>query len=393
MDKNFGKFIITICNSIKKNSIDVYHFDEYDVYIDKNGNRFIEAKDDSFHLLFLKKDGFTAKWGRTIEDDPTHCAFGNEIADIEITKACRGIRNIAGKRIVCPWCYKSNTPNGNYMNFETFKNIFDKLNVPKTMTQIAFGVDAEASDELNPDIWKIMDYCIENNVTPNITVADIDERTAKNLVKRCGAIAVSYYANINKDCCYNTVKLLIDEAKKINKQMKINIHCLISKETYDSVFDLINDCQNDERLKDMGSIVFLSLKQKGRGEHFNQLTTDEFKKIIDTCFDKKVSMGFDSCSAPKFLNAIKGRKDEEFLKNYVESCESVMYSMYIDANGIFYPCSFMEKEGEWEKGIDMKNIDNFISDVWYEDRVVDWRNTSIQCINCNGCNKCKFYDV
>lgn len=399
MNDDIKNFIVNVVakNIKEKDHKEHFHFGRakvpYDVYIDKFGNRYIETSDNSFHLLFLKHDGFTAKWGKTIDEDPAYCPVGNEIADIEITKMCRGIRDKEGKRVPCPWCYKSNTPNGSYMSFETFRQIFYRLDEQKTMTQIAFGVDAEASDVLNPDIWKIMDFCNEYNVTPNITVADIDEHTAKNLVKRCGAIAVSFYGLINKERCFDTVKLLLDEAKKINKQMKINIHCLLSKETYDSVFELIDAYKSDSRLKDMGAIVFLSLKQKGRGEYFNQLTNDEFKKIIDTCFENHISFGMDSCSAPKFLNAIKGKSNEKELETYIESCEACQFSTYIDANGKFYPCSFMEKEGEWKEGIDMTKIKDFIDDVWYEKRVEDWRNESIKCIECHGCNKCKFYDV
>ena len=222
---------------------------DYSVYIDRFKNRYIESTDNSFHMLFLKENGFTMKWGNTYEDDPTHCPFGNEIADIEITKMCRGIRDKSGNRHVCKFCYKSNTPNGSYMNFETFQKIFDLLNASKTMTQIAFGVDAEASDLLNPDIWKIFDYCIENNVTPNVTVADIDQRTAANLVKRCGAIAVSYYASINKNCCYDTIQLLLNEAKKIGRHIDINIHAMLSKETLNDIYTLIDDYSTDHRLE------------------------------------------------------------------------------------------------------------------------------------------------
>lgn len=365
----------------------------YKVYIDKVGNRYMVANDDSFHLLFLKQNGWTAKWGKTFEDDPPYCPFGNEIADIEITKMCRGIRNKDGQKTVCPWCYKSNTPNGSYMSFETFKNIFNTLNAQSTMTQIAFGVDAEASDVLNPDIWKIMDYTIQNGVTPNITVADIDQHTAENLVKRCGAISVSYYGTIDKNRCYDSVKLLLNEAKKIKKEMNINIHCLLSKETYESVFELINDYKTDSRLEGMGSIVFLSLKQKGRGNYFTKISTDEFKKIIDKCFEKRISFGMDSCSAPKFLKAIENRPDKNELKTYIESCESCLFSLFINANGMFYPCSFMEHEGEWKTGIDMTKVDDFIKEVWNEERVVKWRNASIKCLECNGCNMCKFYNV
>ena len=367
----------------------------YKVYIDKNGNRYMVANDDSFHLLFLKQNGWTAKWGKTFDDDPPYCPFGNEIADIEITKMCRGIRNKDGKRTPCPWCYKSNSPNGTFMNFETFKNIFNTLNAQSTMTQIAFGVDAEASDVLNPDIWKIMDYTIQNGVTPNITVADIDEYTAKNLVKRCGAIAVSMYGLIDKNRCYDTVKLLIDEAKKIGKQMNINIHCLLSKETYESVFELMNDRLTDKRLEGMGAIVFLSLKQKGRGEYFNRITDDEFKKIIDTAFEKGISIGFDSCSAPKFLKAIENRPDKNELKNYVESCESFgLFSCYINAEGKYFPCSFMEKTGKWKNGIDMLKINDFVKDVWYSKELCEDREKCLNNAKCNdGCTTCPFYQI
>ena len=386
-------FFELVTGQIKETAITFYRFEDYVVYIDECKNKYIEAKDGSFHLLFNKQTGQTFKWGKTCRDNPTHCPYGNEIADFEITKACRGIRNVDGNRTVCKWCYKKNLPNGSYMNFETFKTIFDKMNETKTMTQIAFGVDAEASIELNPDIWNIFDYCNDNDVTPNITVADISEDTAKELVKRCGAIAVSYYGLIDKNRCYDSVKLLVEEAKKQKKKMSINIHCLLSQETYDSVFELINDIQNDNRLKGLNAVVFLSLKQKGRGVDFNKLNDEQFKNIIDTCFEKNISFGMDSCSCPKFLNAIKDRENKSQIETFCESCESTMYSMYVDANGIFYPCSFMEKEGEWQNGIDMTKINDFVKDVWNEERVVKWRNQSIEQLNCNGCNQCPFFDV
>ena len=388
--------ITQIAEKIKKlakQSGKIYIGDGYNVYIDTYGDRYLVSDKEDFHLLFIKSTGFTAKCGKTLEEDPPYCPFGPEIADIEITKLCRGIRNKEGKRAVCGFCYKCLTPNGLYMSFDTFKQVFDKLNAPKTLTQIAFGTDAEASDVLNPDIWKIFDYCIENGVTPNVTVADIDEYTAKNLVKRCGAVAVSYYGLVDKNRCYDSVRLLLDEAAKINKKMNINIHCLLSAETYDSVFELLEDRLKDPRLQGMGAIVFLSLKQKGRGVYFNRITEEQFKKVVDTCFEKNISMGFDSCSAPKFLNAIKDRPDRKVLESYTEPCEKLMYSCFVDARGSFYPCSFMEKEGDWKDGIDLLNIEDFVKEVWYHPAVVADRAASLQCIKCNGCNTCRHYNV
>ncbi len=386
-----NKYITAMAEKILTSGKLIKDEPDYLVWLDENKNRYIEAKDNSFHLLFLKtNDGFTAKWGKTFDDDPPYCPFGNEIADIEITKMCRGIQNKEGKYQPCPWCYKSNSPNGPFMSFGEFINIFDKLNQPKTMTQIAFGADAAASDILNPDIWKIMDYCISNDVVPNITVADIDQHTAEELVKRCGAVAVSYYGLINKERCYNSIKLLNEAAERIHRQIKVNIHCLLAQETLDSVNELLDEFHNLNL--DINAIVFLSLKQKGRGEQFNKLSDDQFKAIINKCFALNIPFGMDSCSAPKFLDSIKARHDFDLLVKYVESCESCLYSLYIDTFGKFYPCSFMEKEGEWTHGINMHTIRDFRKEVWNESRVLDWRNESMKLL-CKGCNKCRFFKI
>lgn len=332
---------------------------DYIVSYNAHGDRAIAAKDQSFHMVFKKATGFTAKWGKTFEEDPPYCPFGNEIADIEITKACRGIKDLqTGTRKVCAHCYKSNSPSGTYMNFETFKKVFDLLNQQRTMTQIAFGVDAEASEELNPDIWKIFQYTRDNDVTPNVTVADITQETAEKIVSLCGACAVSAYQT-NKNCCYDSVKLLLDEAKKQGKQMAINIHLMVSQETIPFVYEVIEDYKKDPRLQGMNAIVFLSLKQKGRGEAFHKVSEEDFGKLVNQCLEEGIRFGMDSCSANKFLKAIKGRKDAKQLEQYVESCESFgLFSAYINCEGIYYPCSFMEKEGDWIEGFLKRRSDD-----------------------------------
>lgn len=280
-----------------------YDFDQYVSTIADNGDRIVDALDGSYHFRFKKSSGYTMKWGRTQKDDPTHCPWGNEIADIEITTSCSGIHDKNGKRQPCDFCYKSNCATGTYMDFDTFKKVFDKMNAPKTMTQIAFGVDAQC--KTNPDVWKIMDYCLENNVTPNITVADIDEETAMNIVSRCGACAVSAYER-NKDCCYDSIKLLTDEAKRQSKEyFQVNMHLLVSHETESFVFEVLNDVLHDERLMGMGAVVLLSLKQKGRGKAFGKMDDEIYQKVIDFLQDNKISYGSDSCGANRLATCLK----------------------------------------------------------------------------------------
>lgn len=305
---------------------------------------------------------------------------------------CTPNENYFANGILVHNCYKSNSSAGSYMNFETFKKVFDLLNQQRTMTQIAFGVDAEASEELNPDIWKIFQYTKVNDVTPNVTVADISQETAQKIVSLCGACAVSAYQS-NKNRCYDSIKLLLDEAKKQGKKMDINIHLMVSQETLPFVYEVIEDYKKDPRLQGMNAIVFLSLKQKGRGEAFHKISEEDFGKLVNQCLEEGIRFGMDSCSANKFHKAIKGRKDARQLESFVEPCEKLLFSLYVDHTGKLYPCSFMEKEGEWADGIDLLQAENFYKDVWMHPKVVADREQSIRCIQCNGCNSCRHYDV
>ena len=388
------KLVFLMVSSVCKKENIVIDNENYRVFIDEKENKYVESKSHDFHMIFRKSDGFTAKWGKTFKEDPEFNPFGAEIADIEITKRCTGIRDKDGVRKVCSHCYKSNTGKGDYMTFETFLNVFEIWNQTKTLTQIAFGTDASLLESANPDYWKIFDYCNQNGVTPNVTVADVDEETAMKMAKTFGACAVSFYPSINKDRCYDSVERIVNAAKSIGKNMAVNIHALVSNETYEYLFELIEDFHKDERLKGMNAIVFLSLKQKGRGIHFNKVTDEQFKKLVDKCFEKNVRMGFDSCSCNKFFKAVKDREDYDQLYAMSEPCESTMFSSYVDCHGMFYPCSFMEKEGDWKEGIDIAKCSSFLNDIWYSSKVNEWRNNALEKARCNGgCTSCPYYDI
>lgn len=73
----------------------------------------------------------------------------------------------------------------------------------------------------------------------------------------------------------------------------------------------------------------------------------------------------------------------------------MFYIMYINVDGVLFPCSFMEGEGNWVEGIDLKDAkyDNFTTKVWNHPKVLEWRNQAIKCIECKGCNECPYYEV
>lgn len=315
-----------------------------------------------YNYLFSKKSGSFVRFGKTRNDDPDFSPIGPEIADIEITTACNGIN---GK--LCAFCYKSNTQDGTYMTFDTFKIVFKTF--PKSLTQIAFGVDSEC--KTNPDTFKIMEYARENGVIPNLTISNISDETAEKLSKVCGAVAVSRYED--KNFCYDSVKKLTDRGMD-----QVNIHIMVSDQSYESVMETLRDRLTDPRLAKLNAIVLLGLKKKGRGKKFEVLSFEKFQTIVSFALTNNISIGFDSCSAFKFLKSLS-KEDYDKYFSCVDPCESFCFSIYVNVDGRVFPCSFTEDEGicGWENGIDLFKVTNFLNEVWYNPQVLSTRDNII----------------
>ena len=73
----------------------------------------------------------------------------------------------------------------------------------------------------------------------------------------------------------------------------------------------------------------------------------------------------------------------------------MIHIMDINVKGEMFPCSFMEKEPGWEKGIDLTDdkYKNFTTQVWNHPRILEWRQNALRCIDCNGCNQCPHYEI
>jgi hypothetical protein len=339
-------------------------------------------KSPLYNYVFMKDTGLHMRWGKTPQDDPDMSVFGPEILDIEVSTICNGIN---GKP--CKFCYKGNTGKGENMSFETFKTIFDKM--PRTLTQIAFGI---GDIKGNPDLFKMFDYCRNNGhnfVVPNVTINGwgLTEELAKKFASVCGAVAVSRYEP--KDVCYNAVNMLTDAGLE-----QVNIHMLLSEETYDKCFEIVDDMKSDQRLAKMKAVVFLGLKPKGRGVGFHRITSlEKFKALIDYAFEKKVSIGFDSCSSSSFLKAVKDHPNYDQYQLCAEPCESNLFSSYINSSAKYFHCSFTEGSDGFE-GIDMLQVTDFLKEVWFSDEAKMFREKLLNNI-CEetGCRMCPIYNL
>lgn len=333
------------------------------------------VRSDDYNYIFSKENGSFLRWGKDKDDDPEMAPFP-EILDIEVTTSCTN---------GCPFCYKANTGCGKNMSLDTFKTIMSKMvyEGQPFLTQMAIGADASATS--NPDLFDMMRHARSIGVIPNITVADISDETADTLSQLCGAVAVSRYED--KDKCYNSVKRLTDRGLR-----QTNIHIMLSEETLPIVHETFKDYLEDPRLEKLNAIVILSLKRKGRGINHRSVSQAQFKELVDFALEKKIPIGFDSCSQPKFMKSVEGRPEYKRYEMLAEPCESTLFSSYINVDGKFFSCSFCEGHDSFQEGVDVVGCNDFIKDVWFGERTKAWRQKLLDKRRSGDCS-CPVFEV
>lgn len=344
---------------MKKHEIKLFN-GEIATILDNENTKILKSK--NYNFLFDKNSGLFIRWGETKDDDGDLTLGLPEIADIEISTICSGVHG------VCKFCYKENNPRGKNMTLDTFKIVIDKM--PPSITQVAIGI---GNIDANSDLWKIMEYCREKGVVPNITIngGRMTPEYFDNIANLCGACAVSKY---DKDLTYNAVKELTDRGLS-----QTNIHFMLSEETYEDALQTLKDIKEDPRLKKLNAIVFLSLKTKGGAKSgFKQLSQKKFTHLVNLAMDSQVPIGFDSCGSFKFLTSIKERKNYKAIETMVEPCEASIYSSYVSVDGDYYPCSFAEGE-EWEKGLSIIECNDFLEDIWYNEKTRKFQEKLLNC--------------
>ncbi len=335
-----------------------------------------------YNTIFNYVNGAFARWGNTISEDPNFSPMGPEILDLEVSTICHGIKGQP-----CPWCYKGNSAKGQNMTFESFRAIFDKM--PPNLTQIAFGI---GDIDSNPDLWRMFEYCRankHNRVVPNITINgwNLTKDQAQRLASLCGAVAVSHY---DDDVCFNAVQQLAGSGVP-----QVNIHQLLCEETLDDIKRLFNSLQKDPRLRRTHAVILLSLKRKGRGLGFTPLSTEKFHALVTDAMACHIPLGFDSCTAPKFLALVRDDPRRLAFQTLAEPCESTLFSAYINVEGKFFPCSFTEEEGEWQEGIDGVHCLNFLQDVWNHPSTRAFREKLLATAakNADHCRECPMFPI
>lgn len=138
------------------------------------------------------------------------------------------------------------------------------------------------------------------------------------------------------------------------------------------------------------------LKPKGERNNLTVISDLEpLKSLVDKAKQNKVPIGFDSCSAPLYFECVKNDPDFDIQEVLCESCESTLFSAYINVEGRFFPCSFAEGTEGWEEGLDVLSCDDFVKDIWKHPRTIEFRNSLI----CQRhkvspiCRMCPIFDI
>ena len=336
--------------------------------------RYKRAVSPSYNNILDKKTGSFARWGATQGEDPQWSPMGPEILDIEIT--------VDGCPNTCAFCYKGNSQaEATNMTLGTFESILAKFG--PNLGQIAFGITGV---QTNPDFIPIMEHCRERGVVPNFTLsgADLTPEIAEKCSELVGAVAVSVYKPV--DVGYDTVKTFTNLGVT-----QTNIHLMVSQETMPHVWRVVRDRGSDPRLADMNAIVFLTTKPKGRARgRFTAPTLAQYSELVKYCLDHDIAFGFDSCGASKFEAAIDtmGLSDavRARLKMCSESCESDLFSGYVNVRGEFWHCSF----SEGEPGIEPVNLLEMEGDFWMSEPVVAFREKLLATTK-DGCRQCPIF--
>jgi len=347
--------------------------------ITKSMNRFGEivkhVRSPEYNYDLNTVNGTFHRWGRNLEDDPSFSKFGPELLDVEITTKCSG---------GCPYCYKSNTADGENMSFESFRKVIENIDTNRVLTQVAFGL-GKRGDE-NPDLWKMCELLRDRGVMPNGTIADGTPETWDKISELFGACAVSAHTHWK-----NWLEILTTNVYELSLRgmAQVNCHFVLCEETYDDLMSLFHAKKADPRLEGLYAIVLLGMKRCGRAKAggFTRLSDEKFREVVDTALSLGIGIGFDSCSASKFLKAVKDHPDYQKFCEMAEPCESMLFSQYVNVKGMAYPCSFMEDAGI--PGFDVVNCKSFIDGFWNDEiSAREWRKNLL-----NRGRECPEYDI
>lgn len=322
-----------------------------------------------FNEIFNEKNGFLIRTNILDCNQKETSNIANirsfpELMDIGIMGKCHVYKQYCKKFGID--CYQvRDCPN---MPIELYKKII--MQCKGKVFQVALG--GKGDPNKHEDFEEILKITRENNIVPNLTTTGISitSKEIKLIKKYVGAVAVSLYSKLTNDLEEDNIECINAINRMIDNNIITNIHYVVNSDTID---DAIKRLKYYKFPKGINAVIFLLYKRRNETIYLDKNKIIQFFDLINkNMYSFKI--GFDTCFSPlisKYL--VKAEKSS------IEECEAGRFSCYISANGILYPCSFVQDNNF---GIDIKEVD--ILDAWNSRKMNDFRK-----INNNECMDCK----
>lgn len=261
------------------------------------------------------------------------------------------------------------------MSIELYKKIINQCK--GKVFQVALG--GKGDPNKHKDFEEILRITRKNNIVPNLTTTGIGITNKEiDLIKKyVGAIAISLYSKLtinleesNKECIKAIEKI-------VSNKITTNIHYVINNDT---INDAITRLTYNKFPKGINAVIFLLYKRKDENIDINKSKILEFFNLLNQ-HKYSFKIGFDTCFSPLISKYLLNSE-----KRSIEDCEAGRFSCYISANGILYPCSFMQDENF---GVNLN--ETTILDAWNSEKMNNFRKMkSNKCMRCNRRKDCSF---
>lgn len=139
----------------------------------------------------------------------------------------------------------------------------------------------------------------------------------------------------------------------------------------------LEDVKNG-KVQGLKSVVLLRLKNVGNAKDMDpSIPIEMYETVVKYCLENNISFGFDSCGAKDVIKALENLNRPELVVS-CEPCESSLFSSYINVDGEYTSCSFVERRPDVIKPINVLNYKSFV-DVWHLEPVEVVRNATLNC--------------
>ena len=256
----------------------------------------------------------------------------------------------------CEFCYQGDEQEPN-MKLDDFKQLVDEAE-PYTMQ---FALGGRGDPNLHENFKEIIEYARAHKIIPNYTTSGsglTDEQV--EISKLCGAVAVSDYG---MEFSFTALKKFMDAG------IKTNIHFVLSRNSFNKAFSLINGTDvwgGEVDLERLNAVIFLLFKPQGRGKNLKHWSPSddqvellfEYIRMAGEANALTFKIGMDSCLVNRVQKVVE-LTDKE--KTYLDTCEGARMSVYVTPDMKLVPCSFGDYVTD---GVSLR--DNFIYEAWHE---------------------------